>query len=167
MAGAALAACLLPGQAAAQSLEYSVKASYLVRFAAFVSWPPRSFTSADAPLVLCVTGRDPFGAAMDRAVAGQTAHGRRLALRRPNSVAALAGCHIAYVGRETPTAWIDSLAAAPGALLVTDGAATRRGAVHFVLAENRVRFHIDQRAAQRAELNISSRLLNLALSVQG
>ena len=51
----------------AQTLEYSVKANYLVRFAAFVDWPARAFASSQAPVVICVAGRDPFSGALERA----------------------------------------------------------------------------------------------------
>ena len=51
-------------------------------------------------------------------------------------------------------------------LTVTDGANTpKRGVIHFVLVGGRVRFFIDQGAAQRRGLNISSRLLTLAIGV--
>ena len=39
--------------------------------------------------------------------------------------------------------------------------------IHFVVSDGRVRFHIDQGAAGRGKLVLSSRLLNLALSVRG
>ena len=53
-----------------------------------------------------------------------------------------------------------------GVLLITDQAVSgRRGAIHFAVVNGRVRFHIDNDAAVRAGLNISSRLLSLALSV--
>ena len=39
--------------------------------------------------------------------------------------------------------------------------------IHFVIDDDRVRFHIDLQAASRSRLSISSRLLNLALSVRG
>ncbi len=149
-------------------LEYAVKANYLVRFAAFVDWPASAFDAAEAPLVLCVVGHDPFGAVLDRAAAGQTAHGRRLAVRRPAAPAALSACQIAYVGADAPVGWTDRLDELPGVLVVTDqNVSARRGVVHFVLLNNRVRFRIDQGAADRAGLEISSRLLNLATSVEG
>lgn len=155
------------GQAArGGSLEYSVKANYLVRFAAFVEWPPRAFANAQAPVVICVAGRDPFGATLDRAARGQTAYGRPLAVRRPATREAVAGCHILYVGVGAETL-ITAAAGQPGLLMVTDAAvAPPRGAIHFVISEARVRFHIDQRAATRSGLAVSSRLLNLALSVR-
>ncbi len=166
-----IAAWNLAGPAAtpavAQSnLEYSVKANYLVRFAAFVEWPQGAFANAQAPVVICVAGRDPFGATLDRAARGQTAYGRTLTVRRPATREAVAGCHILYVGQGSETL-ITTAVGQSGLLVVTDAAtAPGRGTVHFVLSEARVRFHIDQQAATRSGLVISSRLLNLALSVR-
>lgn len=163
-AGLALAAAPTPA-AAQTNLEYSVKANYLVRFAAFVTWPPRAFASAQAPVVICVAGRDPFGRSLDTAARSHTAYGRPLAVRRLRDPAAVGGCHIVYVGRGGGAA----VAAGQGqpAVLVTDeGAGADRGMIHFVLADGRVRFHIDQQQAARNGLGVSSRLLNLAVSVR-
>jgi hypothetical protein len=166
-----VAGWVLAGPAAAApmqaSLEYSVKANYLVRFAAFVEWPPQAFSGPQAPVVICVAGRDPFGASLANAARAQTAFGRRLTVRRPATAAAVTGCHILYVGQGAG-ALVTASAAQPGLLVVTDAAAAPdRGMIHFVVADDRVRFHIDQRAAARSELAISSRLLNLALTVRG
>jgi hypothetical protein len=38
--------------------------------------------------------------------------------------------------------------------------------IHFQIASNRVRFHVDDRAAAAAGLGISSKLMALALSVR-
>lgn len=147
------------------SLEYSVKANYLVRFAAFVEWPGASFADSRSPVVICVVGRDPFDGALERAARAQTAHGRAIAVRRPGSAEAAAGCHILYVGRGGGS--LVPSGHRP-VLLVTDGAVSSdRGMIHFVVSDERVRFHIDLQAASRGRLSISSRLLNLALSVRG
>lgn len=152
-------------QPAQTSLEYSVKANYLVRFAAFVEWPAQSFAGSQSPVVVCVVGRDPFNGALDRAANGQTAHGRALAVRRPGTAEAAAGCHILYVGRGGGDMVPQGSRAI---LLVTDaGVSSDRGMIHFVIDDDRVRFHIDLQAASRGRLSISSRLLNLALSVRG
>lgn len=146
------------------SLEYSVKANYLVRFAAFVDWPSQSFAARNSPVVLCVVGRDPFNGALERAARAQTAHGRTLTVRRPGTAEAATSCHILYVGRGggglVPTG--------RAILVVTDAAVSYdRGMIHFVVSDDRVRFHIDLQAASRSRLSINSRLLNLALSVRG
>jgi hypothetical protein len=148
-----------------QSLEYSVKANYLVRFAAFVEWPPRAFARDRAPVVICVAGRDPFRGALDRAARSQTAYGRPLTVRRPATAEAAAACHILYVGQGGGSVVPDG---GRPILRVTDAAVSAdRGMIHFVVSEERVRFHIDLQAASRSGLSISSRLLNLALSVRG
>lgn len=153
---------LARGAVAQTALEYSVKANFLVRFAAFADWPEGVFASATAPLVLCIVGQDPFGPGLDRAAAGQMTNGRALAVRRATS-SNMVGCHIVYLGREA----VAPARPISGVLLVTDDrVAARRGAVHFVVVDGRVRFHIDQGQARGAGVNFSSRLLGLALSVQ-
>lgn len=170
LALAALVWSLAPLAAAAPpplqpDLEYSVKANYLVRFAAFIEWPRSAFPDSQSPVVICIAGRDPFNGALERAARGQTAHGRALVVRRPRTAEATAGCHVLYVGRGG-----GSLAPTGhrAILLVTDAAVSSdRGMIHFVVSDDRVRFHIDLQAASRSRLSISSRLLNLALSVRG
>lgn len=152
-----------PEVAAQAALENSVKANYLVRITAFVNWPASAFARSDTPITICVLGPDPFGAILDRAAIGQTAHGRSIMIRRPQSMGAASGCHILYLGEE-----IDGQPAPSGALVVTDATVTAaRGALHFVVNDSRVRFHIDLRVAGRQGLTLNSRLLNLALTVQG
>ena len=64
----------------------------------------------------------------------------------------------------------DLLGAARGspALTVTDVGqdAPEKGIINFVIADNRVRFEIDDRAAAQAGFTISSKLLSLALSIK-
>jgi hypothetical protein len=144
------------------SLEYGVKANYLVRFAAFVEWPPTAFVASTTPVTLCVAGRDPFGRALDQAAAGQTAHGRRILVLRPDSPTAADRCHILYAGRGADPAY---LTPRRSRLLVTEAGSP--GLIVFVIRDRRVRFEIDQAAARQAGLVMSSRLLGLAVSVRG
>ena len=155
--------------APAASLEYSVKANYLVRFAAFVNWPPEAFTTKNRALTICVVGSDPFGSSLNKAASGQTINGRPIAIRRIDRVDARSACNILYLasgGEQTVRDVTSALADTP-VLIVTDEAhGPERGHIHFVLAQNRVRFHIDDMAAKQAGLAISSRLLSLALTVK-
>ncbi|MGZ6039208.1 MAG: YfiR family protein, partial [Phenylobacterium sp.] len=60
------------GSASAEtSLELAVKATYLYKLAPFVSWPNASWSTSNAPLLICVQGADPFGPLLDQATAGQ------------------------------------------------------------------------------------------------
>ena len=167
---AAGAAWLCASAAQAQSLEYPVKANYLARFAAFVTWPSGALGAGNAPITVCVVGTDPFGATLDQALASQTVNGRRLAARRLNRLSADSGCDIAYVAGSSQQSVSEALAAVAGrpVLTVTDEVrGSARGIVHFTIFQNRVRFHIDDQLATRGRMSISSRLLSLALSVSG
>lgn len=161
-----VAASLLAGSARADSLEYPVKAAFLYKFGSYVEWPAGAFADASAPLVLCVVGRDPFGAVLDKTVQGRTVGAHPVVVRRMPSVARGAACHIAFLGGSGEQSTADAaraLADAP-VLTVTEGAEAP-GAIRLVVKDNRVRFEIDQRAAQQAGVAISSKLLNLAVAV--
>lgn len=166
MAGMAL----LLGAGAAHadpSLEYPVKATYLYKFAGYVTWPADAFASPTAPLVLCIVGADPFGSTLDKAVARQHFDGHPIQVLRLQGTAADAPCHIAYIGApnsEGVNKTIQGLRQR-GILTVSDAPGSE-ASINFVIAENRVRFEIDQAAAAEAGLGISSRLLNLAVTVK-
>jgi YfiR/HmsC-like len=152
------------------AIEYAVKATYLYKFAPFVDWPPSMFPSAATPISLCIVGDDPVGTVIDQAAAGQSVGPRPLAIRHVSQAAPGAGCQIMYIaGTETQTVAqaLDAVKESP-VLTVTDQATHPgdRGIISFVVADNHVRFDIDDAAAARAGIVISSKLLALAHSVK-
>ena len=144
--------------------EAAVKAAFLAKFGAYIDWPGGS-----GPVTLCAVGRDVLGPGLEQAVAGQQIGGRPLQVRRLDTIARGSGCDIAYLtgsARQSVPAALAALGSAP-VLTVTDGRwSNARGMIHFQVASNRVRFHIDDRAAAANGLVISSKLLSLALSVR-
>lgn len=163
---AAALAVSAPAQAAS---EYAIKAAYLYKFAAFVEWPGASFPAPNSPLNLCVVGFDPFGGQLDRAVAGQRIGDHPIVAKRLDRAHPDAECHIAYIAGSKAESVPEGLAALRGSptLTVTDQAmGSSRGAIHFVLKDQRVRFHINDEAAEDNRLSISSKLLRLALTVR-
>ena len=164
----ALAASLAGGAAHAQPANYQVKAAFLVKFAPFVEWPDRVLPP-DSPLVVCVVGDDPFGPALT-AMARSGALGRPVVARRLAAIDRSSGCHVAYLAggaRQTPSEGLRELAGAP-VLTITDDAARgpAQGVIHLMVRDRRVRFAVDQAAARRKKLVISSKLLSLAVSVK-
>jgi len=149
---------------AAEPLEYAVKAAYLYKFGLFVQWPSAAFAAPTSPVTLCVLGDDPFGATLDSTVSGQQIAGRPIKVQRLKSVAR-GGCHILYAAGDAGQA-LEALKGS-SVLTVTDGQKqTTPGIISFVIKDNRVRFNIDDEAAAQNRLAISSKLLNLALSVK-
>lgn len=170
---AALAAVLLaalPGAALAQASEQAVKAAFLPKFMRYVDWPGQAMPAAGEPLQVCLLGRDPFGRLIDEAASGEQVAERRVVVRRIAGAEGAAGCQVAFISGGSARANEQILTALAGrpVLTVTDAReGPARGMVHFALQDGRVRFHIDEAAAARSQLGISSRLLGLALSVRG
>jgi hypothetical protein len=166
---AILVTLTFPIPAAAEPLEYAVKAAYLSKFGVYVEWPSSAFSRADGPMNLCVIGEDPFGPILDEAAGGQRIGGRPIVVRRLRTIARDSGCHIVYIGSgeaQRTGHIIDVIQG--GVLTVTDGRApgTASGVINFVIRDNRVRFEIDEQAAALNGLSISSKLLSLAVNVK-
>jgi hypothetical protein len=164
---AALAAAALAcAPAAAQPSDLAVKAAFLTKFPAYVIWPR---PPAGGTLNLCLIGADPFGGLIDAAARGQQVDGRPIAVRRLSGTEGADSCHVAFVQGPSDARTAQMLQALRGkpVLTVTDSrAGGTRGMIFFVVDGGRVRFHIDQAAAQQSGLGLSSRLLAIALSVR-
>jgi hypothetical protein len=150
-------------------LEAEVKAAFLPKFAAYVTWPAGAIGGPDDPVILCVIGQDPFGRNLDDAAARQHIDQHAISVRRIESTAGAEHCNIAFLGgslKQNISAMQEALRGQP-ILTVTDASlGPERGMVHFALKDGRVRFHIDDALAARSNLSISARLLSLALSVK-
>ncbi len=159
-----------PEPPAPPSAEYAVKAAYLYNFLKFVEWPEGRLPAEGEPFVVCILGRDPFGAAIDR-IEERTVRGHPLRLIREPSPEQLAGSHIVFVGEDREDDLDDLLQdlARGGALTVgdLDGFAESGGVIGFTIRDNRVGLDVNIRAADRARLRISAKLLELANVVTG
>jgi len=161
--------CLAPAavRAAETSLEYAVKANFLYKFAAFVTWPQDTMAPG-SPAWLCLAGGDPFGGGLDETVRGQSIGTHPIAVVRLHGVTSDSTCHILYVRGPITRDVLKTVAGRP-ILTITDQAGTDGvggGVINFILKDNRVRFEIDERIAAANGLGISSKLLGLAVAVR-
>jgi hypothetical protein len=161
---------LLSSAAVAQApSEYDVKAAFLYNFTKFVEWPPSAFSSGGDPLQVCILGEDPFGRSLPSVLEGEEVQGRTLRLRRVTHLFDPGLCHILFVSRSERERVPAILAVVEGAPMLTvseiDGFVDRGGVINFRLVSGKVRFEINQTAAERAGLKVSSKLLRLAIRV--
>ena len=85
-------------QTQAQPLsEYQVKAAYLFNFSRFVEWPQSSFSDPEAPLVIGIIGKDPFGPVVNEFM--KTVRGRRVVIEHPNWDQKLSQFHVLFISR--------------------------------------------------------------------
>jgi hypothetical protein len=152
------------------TLERQVKAAYLYKFAGFVEWPEGSFARPDSPVVIGVAGADQLAEQLEQTVAGHTANGRPLLVKRIKRGDSLAGLHMLFIAAQDKSLAQEMLAASRGqpVLTVTDGgdAAGLGSMINFVIADERLRFEVSLKHAAAARLKISARMLSAAYRVQ-
>jgi len=146
--------------------EYRVKAAFLYNFAKFIEWPPEVFLNPNDPFVICVLGQDPFGHALDDAVAGKKIEGRAFAIRRIASTRQATACRILFVSSSEPKHVLTALAAMkePGVLTVgeSDSPTAEGMIINLTLQGGKVRFEINMDSGSGEKLRFSSKLLSLA-----
>jgi YfiR/HmsC-like len=168
LAGLLLSASYTLRAADEQPLEYQVKAAFLLNFTKFVEWPATAFADEHSPLAICILGEDPFGNTLTEMVKGEGVNGHEIVVQRIRRAPAPKACQVLFIGRAEREAARILSALGTGVLSVGEGEKFLQdgGIVAFVVEDRRVRFDIDQSAAAKAMLTISSRLMNVARSVQ-
>jgi hypothetical protein len=162
-------ALAIPVAASAQAAnEYEVKAAFLYNFTRFVDWPQ---PSTSGPFCIGIDGADPFLGALEEAVKGRLAGGRAIAIKRFKPGEEPVGCEIIFVSATDPKRMSAIIARLKGAAVLTVGNApgfcANGGDIGFAVQGNKVKLEINPDAAQRAHLQISSKLLSLATLVRG
>lgn len=151
---------------ATPSVEYQVKAAFLLNFAKFVEWPQDAFQTEKAPITLCVFRRNPFGNTLDEVLREKTINNRELQARQISDLAELKTCQVVFVTDTEGKQLSEVLNRLKGssALVVgeSEDFAERGGAIQFFLENNKLRFAINVDAIHRARLQASSKLLALA-----
>ncbi len=151
----------------AQSLgENDAKAAFVLKLVNFVQWPSES---SQRDLVIGFIGADSTSDALQRQVSGKTVNGRRIVVRRLGLDGDLKACQIIYVGDSERKNALSVLERVRGTSVLTvgesDGFGHHGGIVNLLLNEGRIRFEVNPHGAERAHLQISSRLLSLATIV--
>jgi hypothetical protein len=154
--------------AAVQSLEYRVKAAFLLNFTKFVEWPPASFPSETSPISICILGDDPFGGGLDQMVEGESVNAHKLTVRHVRELPASGSCHVLFVEKMEKDLAETLAKAGPGVLTVGEGDSFLQngGVIAFVIEGRRVRFDISENAATKAALKMNAKLLSVARSVE-
>ena len=145
-----LAAGLCPvGTAWARSptLEYQVKAAFILNFVTFTEWPETAFESPSSPLHICVVVTHRIGSSEE-----------------------LTRCHVLFVPRSAGSAGSALERENPAAPLLTVGESVGHGRdsaiINFAIDQGRVRFDVNRTAAERRGLRLSPKLLRIARLVR-
>ena len=141
--------------------EYEVKATYLFNFGRFVQWPPNAPAAQGDSFPICVIGEDPFGAALDKILSGETIDGKEVVAKRVAKAQDAVNCRVLYISASEDNGLKAVLEALDktGVLTVSDipQFAKRGGMIQFVMAGNKIRFEVNLKSAQDAGLHVEFR----------
>ncbi len=143
-----------------------------MNLARFVEWPASAFDSPESPVIIGVVGRDPFGSALDQAVAGEKISGRRVVIERYPNLSAVGSCHLLFIASSEARRVEPIISVEHGKPVLTvseiSGFATRHGGMVRIYTndENKVRLEVNLEQARAGNLKVSSKLLQVAQIVK-
>lgn len=149
--------------------EYQVKAVYLFNFSKFMTWPDWVFNSPQAPIRICVLGKNPFDN-FDKLVRGKKIRRRPVVVQYLRDYRTANICHTLFVSKSEEGNQATILAYVQQYPIVTVSDikrfVTRGGMIQFYIRDNKVRFMIDPQTVQRAGISASANLLRVATIVE-
>jgi hypothetical protein len=179
-ASALLIAAAAPKAAAdsASGQEYQVKAAFLYNFIQFVDWPEEKLADNNEPIIIGIIGTDPFDDAF-KPIEDKKVKNKRVVVQRfksfedlknsANKPEALTKCHLLFISASEQKNLREIIDAVKnhGVLTVGEmnGFLENGGIINWFVEDKKIRFEINNAAAERANLKIRSNLLRLAKRV--
>jgi hypothetical protein len=166
-----------PTRSFAQSSPYTPyqhKALYLFNFAKYTEWPKEAFASDDAPFVIGILGKDPFGKDLD-IIKGKTIKGRKLEVKYFKTPEEVAGCHMLFISSSETNRLVETVQARGKSSVLTiaetDAFLQQSGMIRLVTEQKSsgaqtVAFEINLPATEQASLKLDTQLLRLAKTVK-
>ena len=165
----AVVLCLVPvpQSFANRAEEYHLKTAYLYRLSDYIEWPEPLRTNR---IVIGILDYEPYREAVINKFAGTT-NNPACTFVDVDTPEQARDCHILFLNTTDRAILADYLAALNKVpvLIVTDlrSGARLGAAINFFTIDAKIRFAINQAAAEEAGLSISSRLLRLGQVVKG
>jgi hypothetical protein len=151
------------------SREYQVKAVFIYNFSHFIEWKSDLFNDPLAPFVIGIFGDDPFGKYLDETVQGEKINGHPIKIYHFKNIKEIHNCQILYINPSDSKLLKDCIFYTNGKkiLSVSDSPdfANDGGIIQFIIKENKTRLLINLAAVKASGLNVSSKLLRLAKTI--
>lgn len=151
------------------SVEYQVKAGYLVTFAKFVDWPTNALSKNDRLRIGIVDNGKSYSI-IAAALSGKSVGPHEIETVLVKSFQDLKSFNMVFVTRSQSKRVLDVIRSVGTAPVLTfgetDGFAVEGGCINFTMSGKKIRFEVNTGAVESAGLKISSRLACMAAIVQ-
>ncbi len=145
-------------------IEYQVKAAFIYNFIAFTHWPD----STSQTINLCIYGEDFFGQEIDK-LQNRSVNNRHIKVTRIADFDQLKACQVIFFSKSVSSqlsSILNDLQNEPILTLADNPNATAQGiAINMSLVNEKIVFEINLTRVRASGLDISSKLLQLAVKV--
>lgn len=153
-----------------QAAEYEIKAAMLYKFLSYTSWPEHAFAAEDSPYRVWVLGAEQVAKELQQIVAARRANNRSIKVFRATSPSQISDPHVVFLGRDAEQyrQQVERLAEQHPALVITESpSGLKSGSViNLRVTNGRIGFEVSLTHAKKSNLEISSRLLSVAVLVE-
>jgi len=146
--------------------EYDVKAAYIYNFIKFIDWPT-GYVESKKRIVIGVYKNQRFGDILEHLLENKKVKGKMWEIRFIYTVADVEGCDVLFVSSASLSETIDIIRKTKNKPILTIGNNIKDfckygGIINFTPKGDSKRFEINNNAAKKHKLRISSKLLALA-----
>ena len=151
--------------------EYQVKALFLLNFTKYIDWPEAAFSGTNSPVTIGLYGGGKLLEIVKQTAVDRTVNGRQIVVQSMEKGSPPGKCQVLFISDSEKKLTDEILEKMKGLPILTVGETDQfldqGGVINFVKKEAKIRLEINLDAARQANLQISSKLLNVADLVKG
>lgn len=158
----------IAGAQTATKDERLIKVAFIYNFAKFTRWPENTWANQSAPLYLCTVGEDELVDGLLR-LGGQTIQAHPVITRSLAKMQNPEACHLLYIATSEQKSYKNILKTLHGKPVLTVSElrhfSRSGGMIELYREHDKTRFIINLLTAREAGLELSARLLSLAVVI--
>lgn len=161
-----IASLLVMGSLHSASAQQSAfKAAFLYHFTEYITWEKTKMETFD----FAVLEDSPITSQLAIIARDKKVKNKKITVTQYSSLDDIANCHILFIPAKcsVPLETVISKFSGKPVLIVTekDGEGKKGSHINFFIAENKLKFEINQKAADKSKIDISSQLLQHAIII--
>lgn len=153
-----------------EASEVQVKAAMLYKFLSYTHWPEQAFPAEDSPYRFWVLGAEQVANELQQIAATRRANDRPIEVFKATSPAQISDPHVIFMGRDAEQyrQQMEKFVETRPVLVITESPSglLPGSVINLRLINDRMTFEVSLTHAQKSDLEISSRLLSIAVSVE-
>lgn len=153
-----------------EASEVQVKAAMLYKFLGYTNWPEQAFSGEDSPYRVWVLGAEQVANELEQIAAMRRVNDRAIEVLKATSPREISEPHVVYVGQDAENyrQQMENLLETQPVLVITESPSglASGSVINLRLINGRIGFEVSLAHAQKSDLEISSRLLAVAVSVE-